>query len=65
VPQDEPLIPTGEVARRLGVQPRSVGRWVARGVLTPKVTTPGKRYRFLWSEVQEQLLAQQVDPDGE
>jgi excisionase family DNA binding protein len=52
---DEPLITTGEVARRLGVTPRAVGRWVARGHLTPAVTTPGGRYRFLWSEVREQL----------
>jgi excisionase family DNA binding protein len=55
---DEPLITTGDVARRLGVTSRAVSRWVARGMLKPAVTTPGGRHRFLWSEVVEQLRAQ-------
>lgn len=42
---------TGEVARRLGVTPRAVGRWVQRGWITPAVTTPGGRHRFRFSEV--------------
>ncbi|HET6257469.1 MAG TPA: MerR family DNA-binding transcriptional regulator [Pseudonocardia sp.] len=53
--QEDPLIPTGEVARRLGVTPHAVGRWVARGMITPAVRTPGGRYRFRWSEVSAQL----------
>jgi excisionase family DNA binding protein len=56
---DEELIPSGEVARRLGVTPRAVGRWVARGMIIPAVTTPGGRYRFRWSEVVAQLKEQQ------
>jgi excisionase family DNA binding protein len=56
---DEELITSGEVARRLGVTTRAVGRWVARGMLTPAVTTPGGRYRFRWSEVTAQLREQQ------
>lgn len=54
----EPLLTSGEVARRLGVTPRAVGRWVARGLLIPAVTTPGGRYRFRWSEVEQQLRDQ-------
>jgi excisionase family DNA binding protein len=59
VPEDEELIPSGEVARRLGVTTHAVGRWVAKGLLTPAVVTPGGRYRFRWSEVAAQLKAQQ------
>ncbi|MDQ4102551.1 MAG: MerR family DNA-binding transcriptional regulator [Actinomycetota bacterium] len=55
MPADEPLLSSGEVARRLGVTPRAVGRWVSRGLLTPAVTTPGGRHRFRWLEVMEQL----------
>jgi DNA-binding transcriptional MerR regulator len=51
----EPLLPTGDVARRLGVTTRAVDRWVTDGLLTPAVITPGGRYRFRWSEVVEQL----------
>ena len=53
VPEDaEPLLASGEVARRLGVTPAggravAVGRLVVRGLLTPAVATPGGgRYRF-------------------
>ncbi|WP_219416118.1 MerR family DNA-binding transcriptional regulator [Pseudonocardia nigra] len=56
----EELITSGEVARRLGVTPRAVSRWVARGLIRPAVTTPGGRYRFRWSEVTAQLREQQA-----
>ncbi|MGH4025510.1 MAG: MerR family DNA-binding transcriptional regulator [Pseudonocardiaceae bacterium] len=55
---DEPLITTGEVARRLGVTTSAVDRWAQRGMLTPAVTTPGGRYRWRWSEVEQQLHEQ-------
>ena len=63
----EELLTSGEVARRLGVAPRAVGRWVARGMLTPTITTPGRRYRFRWSEVEQQLRehgGRPADEDG-
>jgi excisionase family DNA binding protein len=56
----EELTTSGEVARRLGVTPRAVSRWVARGLISPAVTTPGGRYRFRWSEVTAQLREQQA-----
>jgi excisionase family DNA binding protein len=65
VGNEEPLISSGDVARRLGVTTRAVGRWVARGMLTPAVTTPGGRYRFRWSEVQAQLRELRQKPDAE
>ncbi|MGH3814189.1 MAG: MerR family DNA-binding transcriptional regulator [Pseudonocardiaceae bacterium] len=55
---DEPLITTGEVARRLGVTTSAIGRWVQRGLLTPAVVTPGGRYRWRWSDIERQLREQ-------
>lgn len=52
---DEPLIPTGEVAKRLGVSTDAIGQWVKKGKLRPAVITPGGRYRWRWSEVVQQL----------
>ena len=52
---DEPLITTGEVARRLGVTPGAVSRWAKRKMITPAVITPGGRYRWRWSQVARQL----------
>lgn len=55
---DEPLITTGEVARRLGVTTSAIGGWVQRGQLTPAIITPGGRYRWRWSQVEHQLREQ-------
>lgn len=59
----EPLIPTAEVARRLGVTPRAISKWVAAGTLTPTLRTPGGRFRWRWSEVERQLRDQR-ETDG-
>lgn len=40
------LLTTTEVAKRLGVDPSVVRRWVSSGKITPAVTTPGGHYRF-------------------
>jgi excisionase family DNA binding protein len=62
--RDEPLITSGEVARRLGVTTGAIGAWVRQGVLTPAFRTPGGRNRFRWSEVQEQLREQRRETDS-
>jgi excisionase family DNA binding protein len=55
--EDEPLLTSGDVAKRLGVAVATISAWVRQGRLTPAVTTMGGRYRFRWSEVQDQLRA--------
>jgi excisionase family DNA binding protein len=60
---EEELIPTGEVARRLGVSTDAIGQWVQKGQLVPAVITPGGRYRWRWSEVQQQLRDQRKSDD--
>ena len=36
----------------------AVARWVQNGTLVPTITTPGGRYRWLWSDVERQLREQ-------
>jgi excisionase family DNA binding protein len=55
VTSDDPLLPSGEIARRLGVTPRTISQWVADGRLVPDVVTAGGRYRFRWSSVERRL----------
>jgi excisionase family DNA binding protein len=40
------LLTTSEVAKRFRVDTSVVRRWVAKGQLTPTITTPGGHYRF-------------------
>ena len=54
----EPLLPSGEIAKRLGVSVRTIGQWVTDGVLAPDVVTPHGRYRWRWSSVERQLREQ-------
>ncbi|MGQ0778049.1 MAG: helix-turn-helix domain-containing protein [Pseudonocardiales bacterium] len=60
MPDADPLITTGEVAKRLGVTPGAVGKWARTGQLTPAVTTPGGRYRWRWTEVERQMREWQL-----
>lgn len=59
--RDDPLLTSGQVAKRLGVAVATISAWVRQGKLTPAVTTMGGRYRFRWSEVQAQLRAARDD----
>jgi excisionase family DNA binding protein len=40
------LVSTGEAARRLGVNLRTLQRWVREGRITPDWTTPGGHMRW-------------------
>jgi excisionase family DNA binding protein len=60
---DEELITSGELAKRLGVTVRAIGKWAASGQITPAVTTPGGRYRWRWADVDRQLREQQERGD--
>ncbi len=55
--RDHRLLTSGDVAKRLGVAVATISAWVRQGRLTPAVTTMGGRYRFRWSEVEDQLRA--------
>jgi hypothetical protein len=54
----EPLLSSGEIARRIGVAPATISAWVRQGRLVPTVTTMGGRYRWQWSDVQRQMREQ-------
>lgn len=55
------LIPSGELAKRLGISRRSISRYAEAGQITPELVTPGGRYMWNEQAVREQLrkLAQQ------
>jgi predicted site-specific integrase-resolvase len=53
--ESDPLLPSGAIARRLGVSVRTIGQWVTDGALVPDVVTAGGRYRFRSSSVERQL----------
>jgi excisionase family DNA binding protein len=42
----EKLVSTGEAARRLGVNLRTLQRWVREGLVAPDWTTPGGHMRW-------------------
>jgi DNA-binding transcriptional MerR regulator len=65
VPADEPLLSSGQVARKLGVAPRTVSHWVQQGWVRPAVVTAGGRYRYRLSEVEEQLRKRAADRRAE
>ncbi len=49
----EEFIGKAEVARRLGLRPRTIDDWMARGLLP--FYKPGHFVRFKWSEVERHL----------
>ncbi|PKW13132.1 MerR family DNA-binding transcriptional regulator [Saccharopolyspora spinosa] len=49
------LLTSGELARELGISPRTVARYVRLNLLTPTETTLGGHYRWDLDEVREQI----------
>jgi excisionase family DNA binding protein len=54
-PDDQPLLTTAELARRLNVTAGTVQRWVRTGRVRPTLVTPGNQFRFDVDDVLEQL----------
>lgn len=52
---NQPLLTTAELARRLNVTPGTVHRWVKTGRVRPTLVTPGNQFRFDLDDVLEQL----------
>jgi len=51
---DDPLLTRVEVAEKFGVEPKTVSRWAAAGLL-PSTKTPGGQRRFRRSAVEALL----------
>lgn len=60
---DEQLLTSAEVAKRLRVSPRTIARWVKEGRISAAYVTPGGLYRFRWDDVRQELgLRKPNDP---
>jgi DNA-binding transcriptional MerR regulator len=53
----EPLVSTGEAARLLGLNPRTLARYVDRGWITPDLTLPTGQYRWDVENLRRQINA--------
>lgn len=50
-----PLVSTGEAARELGVNIRTIQRWVEAGLVEPDLRTAGGHMRWDMEHLREQL----------
>jgi excisionase family DNA binding protein len=62
-PDDQPLLTTAELARRLNVTPGTVQRWVRTGRIRPTLVTPGNQFRFNLDDVLDQLSQPRKRPE--
>jgi DNA-binding transcriptional MerR regulator len=53
----EPLVSTGEAARLLGLNPRTLARYVERGCITPDLTLPTGQFRWNVEKLRQQINA--------
>lgn len=58
------LLPTGEAARRLGVNRRTLQHWARTGQVQPDYTTPGGHYRWDVDRLRRDLRDSPPDPDA-
>ena len=58
------LLPTRDVAARLGVHPRTVHRWVRSGALVPAQVLPGYRGDYLFEEAEIERVLADRSPAG-
>ncbi|MBO0875457.1 MAG: MerR family DNA-binding transcriptional regulator [Pseudonocardia sp.] len=49
------LVPTGDAARELGVNIRTLQHWASEGLVTPDVVTPGGHMRWDVERLRAQL----------
>ena len=49
------MLSTGEAAKRIGVSPRTLSRWVTEGLIEPTLVTPGGHFRFDLDELKAQM----------
>ena len=64
------LVPTGQAAEAIGVDPSTLTRWVAAGQVAPAGKTAGGHYRWDVDDLRKQLadnpdLAEATTPDGQ
>jgi hypothetical protein len=57
--EQEPLLTSAELARRLHVSVRTVQSWVEKGILTPTLVLPGGARRYRMSDAERQLREDQ------
>ena len=56
---------TGEAARLLGLNPRTLARYVERGWITPDLTLPTGQYRWDVERLRDQINAIPREPGRE
>lgn len=56
---------SGELARELGISPRTVARYVREGLLEPTETTLGGHYRWDVDQVRQQIRELRSGSDSE
>lgn len=49
------LVPTADAAKAIGVDRRTLQRWVNEGLVEPDLTTPGGHHRWDVDRLREQL----------